>query len=178
MIAGLLCSAVLYGQDRSVSANIADLANLGTLNAELQYGLARRWSATGEVKYNPFSFPGGKDDMGLQNKQRSFAAGLRFWPWHIYSGWWMSGRLRYQEYNVAGIQDSRAVEGDRYGGGIAGGYTYMLGKNWNLDMGVGMWAGKDVYTVYSCPSCGRLVDSGKRTFVLPDDVILSLTYVF
>lgn len=174
----LFCSVALIAQERSISTNIVDMANLGTLNAEVQYGLARRWTASGEVKYNPFSFPGGKDDLGMQNRQRSVAAGLRFWPWHIYSGWWMSGRVRYQEYNVAGLRDSKATEGDRYGGGLAGGYTYMLGKNWNLDMGLGFWAGRDNFTVYACPTCGRLLDTGSKTFVLPDDFIFALTYVF
>jgi hypothetical protein len=43
---------------------------------------------------------------------------------------------------------------------------------------LGFWAGADKYRRYSCPECGITVDEGDRGFILPDDVMVSLVYVF
>ena len=52
--------------------------------------------------------------------------------------------------------------------GFYGGYALMLDKNWNLDFGAGFWGGWKQYVVYSCPRCGVTLDSGGKTFILPD----------
>lgn len=163
-------------QELSVSTNVADYINFGTLNMEASYGFARHWSAGADVKYNPFTFT--SDSGQKQNRQRSFSAGIRYWPWHIYSGWWIAGNLRCQEYNVGGVKSEETSEGDRLGGGVQGGYSYMISQHLNLNVGAGVWAGKDTYMVYACPRCGRVVDSGSKFFFLPSDIILSLAYIF
>ncbi len=54
----------------------------------------------------------------------------------------------------------------------------MLGKHVNLDFGLGVWGGYDKYGSYSCPTCGVTTDAGARFFVLPDEVLVAITYVF
>ena len=81
-------------------------ANIGTMNLEASCGIARRWTVTAGVEYNPFSWGEGIHEK--TNRQRSLEAGARFWPWHIYSGWWMAGKLKYQEYNRGGIFSPQA----------------------------------------------------------------------
>lgn len=174
--AGLLLCLLVSGQELSLSTNVLDYANLGTLNAELSCGVARHWTVAAGVRYNPFRY--GEGDGEKANCQRSFELGARYWPWHIYSGWWMSGHMRGQEYNVGGIRSSESVEGERYGGGLSMGYTYMIGRHFNLDVGAGFWAGYDIYTSYRCPHCGRIVDSGRKIFILPNDFLLSFAYIF
>ena len=163
-------------QEFSISTNVVDYANFGTLNLEASYGLARHWTLDAGVKYNPFSFEKG-EDMKL-NRQRSLSAGARYWPWHIFSGWWLYGAMRYQEYSFGGVLSPQTSEGDRYGGSLGGGYTYMINPHLNLDFGLGIWAGYDVYTTYACQTCGRKVDSGEKFFILPSDIILALTFIF
>ena len=114
----------------------------------------------------------------MRNRQQSYSAGLAFWPWHIHSGWWMSFKARYQEYNIGGFRSPETREGDRVGAGLALGYSYMLSEHFTVGAGAGVWAGYDYYTRYTCPSCGRIIDSGRDTFVLPDDIMLSIAYVF
>ena len=58
------------------------------------------------------------------------------------------------------------------------GYSLMIGSHLNLDFGLGLWAGRTWYTRYACPRCGRTLEKGSRPFVLPDNLIISLTYVF
>lgn len=176
ILAFLVVGAAASAQNMSVSTNIADYANLGTFNAEASYAFARHWSINAGVKYNPFSF--GDGDRIVQSKQRSIAMGARFWPWHIYSGWWLSGKVRFQEYNTGTSASEYTAEGDRLGGSLAGGYSYMLNAHLNLEVGLGAWAGYDNYVRYSCPRCGRVVGEGSRFFLLPDDIVLSFSYVF
>lgn len=150
----------------ALSTNVADYADLGTLNVEASLGFNRHWSVNAGARYNPFE---------LGSKQRAFALGARYWPWYVFSGWWLSGQAQYQEYSVI---DSETSEGDRYGGGLSGGYSRMLTEHLNLDIGFGLWAGYEVYSVYACERCGRLTDSGTKFFFRTNDIILALTYVF
>lgn len=176
VVGGILVGCTLYGQKFSVNTNLAGYANLGTLNAEVSYGVARKWTVNVGAKYNPFSFEGKNGEF--RNKQQTYAAGMRFWPWHIYSGWWVAAKLQYQEYNSGGIISPQTEEGDKWGMGLTAGYTYMLHPNFNLEFGIGLWGGMKKYAVYSCPTCGLTLDSGTKAFILPNDIVLGVSYVF
>ena len=165
-------------QTVSLSTNLLDYACLGTLNADVSYSLSRRWSVTAGARYNPFTFRKGDPDKQFQQRQQSYSLGARLWPWHTWSGWWFAGKLRYQEYNSGGIRSLETREGDRFGAGLYAGYTYMLTSHLNIEFGLGLWSGIDVYRCYSCPVCGVTLESGKTHFILPDDIMISLAYVF
>ena len=175
----LSCCGRGHAQEMSLSTNVLGLANLGTMNMEASWGFSRHWTANVGVRYNPFTFPGreGVADR-MQARQRTVAVGGRFWPWHIHSGWWLAGKAQYQEYNMGGILEAETSEGDRIGGGLTGGYTYMLSPRFNLEVGAGVWAGYETYTTYACPECGRITGRGDRPFVLPNELLLGLVYVF
>ena len=181
----LLCAAValfqlvpVKAQKFSISSDILDYAFLGTLNADFSYAFSRHWSLTAGVRYNPFTFREDDPEKQFQQRQQSYAAGVRLWPWHIWSGWWFAGKLRWQEYNQGGIISRATTEGDRLGAGLYAGYTHMLSQNLNLEFGIGLWAGADWYKRYSCPKCGVTLQEGTRAFVLPDDIMISIAYVF
>lgn len=172
-----VCSTA-FGQRLAVSTNLLEYVNFATINAEASYALSRHWSVSAGVRYNPWTFNRDKPGKQFQNRQQSYSAGGRYWLWHTYSGWWFSGRFRYQEYNTGGILDGSAEEGDRLGLGVGAGYTYMLHPHLNIEFGVGLWGGYDRYVWYSCPSCGLTVEKGSGAFLLPDDIMISLSYVF
>ena len=173
----VLLSIPARSQHYAVTTNVADYARFGTLNAGASAALSRRLSVYAGLKYNPFLFREGTEEP-LSARQRLCQAGVRFWPWNVYSGWWFSGGVQYQEYNVGGIVSPETREGDRYGAGLAAGYSYMLHPHLNLDFGIGVWGGLDQFTVYSCPVCGLTTETGEKTFILPNDLILALVYVF
>lgn len=174
----IMSSFVSSAQEFSISTNLLGYAELGTMNAEASYALSRHWGLIASVRYNPFTFNEGRADEQFQLRQQSYSLGVRMWPWHIWSGWWFASKLRYQEYNSGGIVDPHTQEGDRLGAGLYAGYTHMIDQHWNIEFGLGLWTGLDVYRRYSCPFCGTITESGRKVFLLPDDIMLSLVYVF
>ena len=112
------------GQEFSVSTNIVGYLNLGTMNVEASYAPDRHWSLTASARYNPFSFS--RDGQPMRHRQQSYSIGTRYWPWHIYSGWWVAAKLQYQEYSMGGVISPETEEGDRWGAGLTAGYTYMV----------------------------------------------------
>lgn len=169
---------VASAQTFSVSTDLLGYLRLGTMNVDASYAVSRRWSLVAGARYNPFTFRKGDPERQFQSRQQSYSVGMRMWPWHTWSGWWFAGKLRYQEYNEGGIISRKTEEGDRFGAGIYAGYTHMLTSHLNLEFGVGLWVGLAAYTQYSCPVCGLTQVSGNKFFMLPDDFIISLAYVF
>lgn len=178
---------VAAAQTWAVAANAADMIDLGTIGVEGSAAVAQHWSIHAGAKFNPWTF-GKKDTFnGLfsepnpdqkQDRKQAYAIGARWWPWNVYSGWWVGGKAQYQEYNHGGIITKTSEEGDAFGAAISGGYSLMLKEHINLDFGLGLWGGWTKYTTYACPSCGKVVDEGQKWFILPNEVILSLVYIF
>ena len=184
LFAGLFLAMMMFpslrgmSQDSALSTNIADYAMLGTMNISYSRSAAMHWSLEAGAKYNPFSFNKGDAEKQMQNRQFVISAGLRYWPWHVFSGWWFAAKAQFQEYNQGGMLSRETSEGDRFGGVLGAGYTYMLRKHLNLEFGLGMWAGYDSFSTYDCPVCGVTIDSGKKFFLLPSELVMALTYVF
>ena len=179
----LVCAALFIcricpAQKFSLSTNLLEYVRLCTFNADMSYAVSRHWNITAGASYNPFTFRSGSPDRQFQYRQQSYSLGTRVWPWHIWSGWWFAGKLRYQEYNYGGIVSDETEEGDRFGVGLYSGYTHMLSPHLNLEFGLGMWNGVSFYKTYSCPTCGLTVDEGNKYFLLPDDLMISFAYVF
>ena len=174
----MLLASVAFAQKLSISTNVLGYAALGTLKVDASYSVSRHWSVVAGARYNPFTYNSGDPDRQFQMRQQSYAAGVRLWPWHVLSGWWFSSKIRYQEYNFGGILSMEAAEGDRFGLGLYAGYTHMVSRHFNVEFGLGGWTGLDKFCRYSCQQCGLLEVSGKKWFVLPDDIMIAFVYVF
>ena len=105
LAAALLIGAAASAQRLSVATNLLDYADFGTLNVEGDVAVARQWTLTAGAKYNPFLFKADTPEP-LSARQQLYAAGVRFWPWHVFSGWWIGGKVQYQEYNRGGIRSA------------------------------------------------------------------------
>ncbi len=171
----------VHAQKYGIGINGAEMLYYGTLNAEASVSVARRITVDAKAHYNPWAYNHSDVETEVHRKQRSAELGIRYWPWHVYSGWWAGLGGRWQEYNRNGLYISRddlTEEGDAYGAGVSGGYTMMLRPNLNIEFGLGMWAGKTYYRTYDCPTCGMPVKEGEKWFVLPSEAIVSLMYIF
>lgn len=174
----MLCCIQSFAQKFQLSTNMLGWASFGTANVQFDYAIERRWTIGVDVRYNPFSFKRKGDWDQMQLKQRSLSAMVRWWPWHVYSGWWVAGKLKWQEYNMGGLVSEKTEEGNRFGAGVTAGYTLMLAEHWNLEFGAGLWGGYKKYSVYACPVCGLRLEEGGKTFIMPNDFMLSVAYVF
>lgn len=166
-------------QQVALSTNLAGYLDFGTLNAEASVSLARRWTLVTSARYNPFSYnTSAPAEKQIHRKQIAFAAGARYWPWHVNSGWWTGSKAQYQQFNSGGLFSPETSEGERYGLTLSGGYTYMIAKGLNAEFGLSFWGGYENYTSYDCPVCGLTVGKGEKFFLLPDEAIISLVYLF
>lgn len=164
----VFASGELHAQRFAVGTNGFDILSLGTLNVDAGVAVSQKFSIHAGAELNPWTFIPGDQEKEFQARQRSFWAGLRWWPWHVYSGWWIAGEARYSTYNLGGILKRDTEEGDAYGVGVYGGYSIMLNRWLNLDFGVGVWGGYKKYTRYACPVCGVITDKGEKGFAIPD----------
>ncbi len=167
----------MNAQRYSVGTNAVDWLSLGTLNAEASVAVSQHYSVHLGAELNPWTFRAGDQQKQLQMRQNSYWGGFRWWPWHVYSGWWAGADLRYTVYNGGGIIKRETEEGDAYGAGLYGGYSIMITDLWNLDLGIGVWGGWKEYTTYACPLCGVTLDSGGKPFWIPDARI-AIQFIF
>lgn len=174
----IMAATSLHAQKFSISTDLLGYAQLGTMNVDASVAVAQKWSVNAGARYNPFTYREGDPETQFQYRQQSYSLGFRYWMWHTWSGWWLGGKARYQEYNSGGLVSAVTEEGDRFGAGVYSGYTLMVASHFNVEFGLGFWAGASIYDRYSCPSCGLTTDSGTKFFLLPDDMMISLVYVF
>lgn len=172
----LLVPQLGLAQKWAVSTNLADYALLATMNADASFAVAKNLSVGLGVDYNPFTW--GNDDARFQIKKLEAELSARWWPWHVYSGWWVSASARYRMYNYGGIGGPETEEGDAAGAALGAGYSLMLTKHINVDFGVGFWGGYKWYRRYACPRCGTLLEEGSRPFIMPDNLVVALNFVF
>lgn len=197
LLIALLCLllALLSSRERaaaqrvSVSTNCVEWLNLGTLNLEAGVAVEQHFSIHAGFRFNNWTFrkgspedrftdPIGDSEKQFENRKQAYAAGVRYWPWYVYSGWWFYFHGQWMEYNRGGLFQHSAEEGTAVGGGLGIGYTYMLNKHWNIEFGASVWGGKKDYTKYRCTNCGAITDKGKKAFVALDDVYVSFSFVF
>ena len=176
----IACSTInAKAQQWSVATNAIDWLNFGTMNVEASVAASRHISANISARVNPWTFHKGDYDRQMQNRHQTYAAGIRYWPWYVYSGWWIGAKAQYSSSGRTGIWRPALEESRSVGGGLSFGYTVMLHEHINLEFGAGLWGGRHLdYTLYECPKCMMVRDSGGRYFIAPDDVSISLMFVF
>ena len=76
---------------------------LGTVNADASVAVSRTVSLHAGAALNPWTYRKDNPDKQLQLRQLTVWGGARWWPWHVYSGWWAGMDARYMVYNAGGI---------------------------------------------------------------------------
>lgn len=164
----LLASSTAIGQRLTLGTDAALWLNFGTMNIEASAAISRGISLHVGAALNPWTYNAGDSEEQLQMRQNTYWTQVRWWPWHIYSGWWTGADAGYSVYNGGGILSRETEEGEAVGMGLWGGYAVMLTDRWNLDLGIGVRGGWKWYTTYTCPLCGVKVSEGEKGFFVPD----------
>lgn len=164
-------------QKRSVAVNAADCIDFLTINGEISCSISRNLSAHIRGRYSPFILNENSKNQ-KQNKKLEIAAGLRYWLWNVYSGWFFMCYPDYVKYNTGGIFGKKTYEGESYGALLGGGYAFMLSDKFNLEIGAESRVGYREYVIYELPKCGRLSSREKGLFAAPGSLLVQFTFVF
>ena len=167
-----------------LSTNFFDWADLGTINVDFGMSFARHFSFQAGLKYNPWNFKINKGPITqMRNQQKSISVGVRYWPWYVFSGWWLCGKVQYCDYSETGVWRQALDMGKALGAGLSTGYTIMLNKKFNIEIGAGFWGGRLLeHAMYHCPDeCFERDDAyerGPKNFIALNDLNVSFHWVF
>lgn len=176
-VTALLYAFVSEAGNIVVGTNFAEWAFLGTMNMEAGYAFSEKWSINMHTVFNPWNFPKGNGE-NIRRRIIGGDIGIRYWPWYNNSGWFAEGKVGCSSYNICGITGKGSEEGERYGIGLNAGYALMLGKKINIEFGAGFTGGLKNYKKYGCSPCGRIEDAGRKPFLIPDDIMIQIVYIF
>lgn len=184
LMSGILCIKA-PAQNIAVKTNLLDDASLN-VNLGGEVRLASKWSAEVPVSLNFWNVDGHKW------KHWHVSPGVRYWFCEAFAGHFLGIHAIGTQYNIGNIDipvnllgtDFRKLKDNRYegwgiGAGISYGYSWILGRHWNLEAELGVGYVWSRYSRFECQGCGRKVESGKNHhYVGPTRLAVNLVYVF
>ena len=177
------CSAGPAAAQRfGVKTNALHWATAGTLNAGLDAGVGKRTSLELTGDYNPWTLD---RDENQKLKFWSVMPEFRYWLCERFNGHFFGLHSGYGEYNISGVRipfQNKSTQEHRYEGwatgiGISYGYTWILGKRWNLEANIGAGYIYTKYDKYECKTCGRFKGNQKKHYFGPTKAGISLIYI-
>lgn len=190
IIAGLLLIVFLglhtSARDVAIKTNLLYDATL-TANLGAEFAVAPRWSVDISGNYNGWSFSDGKrwKHWLVQPEGRYWfceAIGGHFAGFHLLGGQYNIGHVDLP-FSFLGTHFFK-LEHNRYqgwfaGAGIAYGYSWILGRHWNIEAEIGIGWTHTRYDVFECAGCGRKTEEGRHhNYVGPTKAAVNLVYVF
>ena len=155
---------------------------LTTMNLGVELGVAPRWTLELSGAYNPWTL--NKDTNKKVRSWGLFPEG-RYWFCERFQGHFLGLHSGYSEYNMGGVKlplwnkDTKPYryQGWGTGVGVAYGYSWILGKRWNLEATLGLGYVFTNYDKYACPTCGRKIESKKHHYLGPTKAGISIVYM-
>lgn len=187
LIASALAFAALpaHAQDVALKTNILYDAT-ATVNLGAEVKVAPKWSLDLSGNLNAWSFNGGRrwKHWMVQPEARFWlcdAMAGHFFALHALGGQMNVGHLPFARdflgMKFSHLKDNR-YQGWYAGAGIGYGYSWILGKHWNLEAELGLGWLYSHYDIYECEGCGRKTGKGQHSTFGPTKAALNLVYVF
>lgn len=159
-----------------------------TPNLSVDFGMARRWSASLTLGYNPFKYPARQRDDNKTVNPKTYhwlvMPELRFWFREHLEGCYLGLYGQYARYDVGGISFIPALNDNRYdgylyGGGVSVGWHWWLGRKHRtgLEASVGVGYLRLHYDKYRACKCSGLLETVDKNFFGPTKLAVSLVYV-
>lgn len=150
-----------------------------TPNLALEAGLSSQWSLELSGAANPFSF-----NDNRKWKHYLLQGEARYWLCERFYGHFLGIHAGGGEFNVArtsvpwlDFSSGNRYEGWNVGAGISYGYSWVLGKRWNLEATLGLgWLHLD-YDKFQCAACGKKLESKKEDRFAPTKIAVNLIYM-
>lgn len=185
-IAGLCVSQELLGQQAAFKTNLLS-DSFTNVNIGVEFGVAPKWTFDLSGELNGWTLSHGR-------RWRHWAAQpeARYWFCDRFSGHFIGIHAHGGQYNVGGIDgrldflgtDFRKLKDTRYqgwfaGAGLAYGYAWILGRNWNLEAELGLGYSYTRYDKFRCAGCGKKVEENQpHHYVGPTKAAINLVYLF
>ena len=167
----LLFALALFFTQEVKAQQVAVKTNLvydaaANVNAGIEVGLAKRWTLDVSGNLNAW-------DMSHGRKWKHWFAQpeFRYWFCDRFSGHFIGMHLHGGQYNVGGLKNSIEFLGTDFsklgdhrfqgwfaGAGLAYGYTWILGRHWNLEAEIGFGYSYTRFDKFECAGCGRKVE--------------------
>jgi len=144
-----------------------------TPNLRLGVRLSPHWSMGLTGGYRPWPT---SDETSRKWKHLLLSPDLRYWIDSVNVHHFFGVNLIYSHYNVADVKFPfglwKAVRDERRQGdlgavGLFYGYSWPLGRYWNLEAHIGAAIGYTKFDNYKCGHCGTKIGTEKIVFVLP-----------
>ena len=176
----LLMTTATFAQKVTVSNNLLYDATL-TPNLRVGVRLSSHWSLGLTGGYRPWPT---SDEQSTKWKHLLVSPDLRYWTDSVNVHHFFGINPIYVHYNISGIKlpfnlyqldKDRRYQGDFGGLGVFYGYSWPLGRYWNIEALIGGVVGYAKYDTYECGHCGKKVGDGKKVMVLPQ-AALNIVY--
>ncbi|HJF69806.1 MAG TPA: DUF3575 domain-containing protein [Butyricimonas virosa] len=173
-------------QNVAIKSNILADAFLNP-NLGIEIGLAPKWTLDITGQFNTWTLSNNR-----QWKHWAVQPEIRYWFCDRFSGHFVGAHIHGGQYNIGGFDgkinflgtDAHKLKDSRYQGwfvgtGIAYGYTWILGRHWNLEAEIGFGYSYTRYDLFQCAGCGRKIETDKtHHYIGPTKAAINLVYVF
>ena len=168
----MLVSTHTMAQQVTISNNLLYDAWL-TPNLRVGVRLAPHWSMGVTAGYRPWPTD---DHKSKKWKHLLVSPDLRYWTDSVNVHHFFGVNLIYSHYNVADVKFPfglyKSVRNERRQGdlgalGVYYGYSWPLGRHWNIEALIGAAVGYTKYDRYECGECGTKIGDDKTWFAMP-----------
>ncbi len=182
----LSLTSATFGQTVALKSNLLSDAFLN-INAGIEVGLAPKWTLDVPAEFNGWTL-----SHDRRWKHWSVQPGVRYWLCNSFAGHFVGAHAHGGQYNIGGIDngikflgtDFSKLSDTRYQGwfgglGVSYGYSWILGKHWNLEGEIGIGWSYTRYDRYPCTHCGTKLESGKsHNYFGPTKAAVNIVYLF
>ena len=151
-----------------------------TPNLGFEVALAKKLTLDVSGNYNPWKFS--KD---RQIKHWLVQPELRYWLCERFNGHFFGLHAGYTEYNISNVRipfrpassKDHRYQGWGAGVGISYGYSWIIGRRWDLEAtGGGGYVYTD-YDKYDCVTCGTFRGTNTKHYFGPTKIGISFVYI-
>lgn len=187
LLAALMLGCVsCFAKQVGVKTNLLyDATASPSIGGEIR--VAPRWSVEVSGSLNGWDMSGGKKWRHWEVQPE-----VRYWLCEALHGHFFGAHLLGGQYNVGHLGwnnkilgiDFKSLHDNRYqgwavGGGFNYGYSWLLGRHWNLEAEIGVGYLYTRYDTYRCAGCGKKIDAGRhKNYFGPTEAAINIVYIF
>lgn len=182
----LLWSTCVNAQTIAVKTNLLYDA-FANINAGMEVGISPKWTLDVSGNYNGWNM-----SHGRKWKHWMVQPEARYWFCDRFAGHFVGVHAHGGKYNVGGLKNDISFLGTDFsrltdsrfqgwfiGAGVGYGYTWILGRHWNVEVEIGVGYAYSQYDRFECDGCGKRVEQDKsHHYFGPTKAAINLIYVF